>query len=193
MKHSPMLAPLPSPKGSGWKPQSTVLVPQTPQGVRSSGKVGRRGEGGVSGASSLTSVRGDRGAVSFGGEEHLRVSGVPSMAHLTPGGPLCPLVGWPHLVQLRGRVGREKVREVGRESEGEVWGEVMEVLSEVRVGMPWGREGEKRVLSVEGGRSGPGEEITDGLSPSCMLSLCVFGVGNMVLLELHESHLNPAN
>ena len=95
-----MLAPLPVPKGSRWKPQSTVLVPQTPQGVRSSGKVGRRGEGGVSlsGISSLTSVRGDSVAVSFEGEEHLRVSGVPSMAHLTPGGPLCPLVGWPHLV-----------------------------------------------------------------------------------------------
>ena len=56
------------------------------------------------------------------------------------------------------------MREEGRESESEVWGEVMEVM----------------------------EEITDETSPSCVLSLCLLGAGIMVLLELHESHLNPA-
>ena len=53
---------------------------------------------------------------------------------------------------------------MGREWESEVWGEVMEVM----------------------------EEIRDGPSPSCVLSLCLLGAGIMVLLELHESHLNPA-
>ena len=59
---------------------------------------------------------------SAGTPVNLRVSGAcrGSTWHLSPQSPGCPLVGWPHLVQLRGRVpvGREGRRELAAGREG---------------------------------------------------------------------------
>ena len=48
-----------------------------------------------------------------GADAALKDSGAPFTWHLSPQGPRCPLEGWPHLVQVRGRVpvveGREEV------------------------------------------------------------------------------------